>query len=206
MAGGTAGAAVREAPAAAAGDGDLAWRVLRLVREYGEAWARHGAPGAPHGTARGTERGAAPGAFPVRVQSEADLGAARFGLLAWEDPRLAEGAAAPFWRQAGMPEGAIDHGAPALAAMREEGASVGGLRLLGGDLVVRVAHAGAAVQVRLRDVPAFPAGAGISVSHPFGLRMPHAMRRMADFWNVAGRAGPRDGRVRRERGRGSRGC
>ena len=45
----------------------------------------------------------APGQFPPRAQSEADLKAARWGLLAWEDPRLGN-RALPFWTDEGMLE------------------------------------------------------------------------------------------------------
>ena len=126
----------------------------------------------------------------------ADTEAARFELLAWEDPREADGPALPFWRQGGMPEGFLEPGAEPLAAMAGGGVSVEGLRLLGGELVVRVRCGGAAVQVLLRGVDRFPDDGGIAVRIPFGLRMPQAVRRLQDFWNVAGRAAPREGRVR----------
>ena len=94
-----------------------------------------------------------------------------------------------------MPVAEPRPGRPPCAGCRTgEGASVDGLRLLGGGLAVRIAHGGAAVFVRLRDAPQLPADAGIPVSRPFGLRMPRPMRRMADFRSVAGRAGPRNGR------------
>lgn len=80
-----------------AGDGVLAWRVLRHVGDYGDAWRRHGAAG----PARALE----PGPFRIHVQAEADLEAARFEMLAWEDPFAADGPASPFWRQDGMIEG-----------------------------------------------------------------------------------------------------
>ena len=170
------------------GDGVLAWRILRMVGEYEEAWARHGA---------GRPPAVEPGPFRIRVQTEADLEAARFDMLAWEDPHDADGPASPFWRQEGMPEGFLDPGAPPLAAMVREGAAVEGLRLLCGDLVVRVEWRGAAVQIRLRDAGPFPDDGGISVTFPFGLRMPHVMRVMVDFWNAAGRTCPRKGRAGR---------
>ena len=173
------------------GDGALAWAVLRRTADYREAWARHaeesGASAAPE-----------PGPFPIRVQTEADLQAARFEMLAWEDPFAAEGPLTPFWHQRVMPEGVPDLSAPPLAGLADEGGSVEGLRLLGAGLVLKVEHDGEAVQVRLRDVARFPDGAGMSVMHRFGLRMPHSMRRMVDFWNAAGRTAPRNGTGRWE--------
>ena len=170
-----------------AGDGALAWRVLRQVGDYVEARERHGAATA----ACAPE----PGSFRIRVQAEADREAARFELLAWEDP---SGPGPPFWRQDGMPEALPNSDAPPLAAIPDEGGKVDGLRLLSGDLVVRIACRGAAVQVRVRDAPEFPDYGGLSVMHDLGFRMPRTMRRMNDFWSSSGLSGPRNGRVRRE--------
>ena len=68
------------------GDGVLAWRMLRLVREYREVWARH--------ATAGPQPAPEPGPFRIRVQTEA----ARFELLTWEGPHEADGPVAPFWR------------------------------------------------------------------------------------------------------------
>ena len=173
------------------GDGALAWAVLRRTAGYRDAWARHAADS-------GASAPPEPGPFPISVQTKADLKAARFEMLAWADPLAAEGPLMPFWRQRGMPEAVPDPSAPPLAELAREGGSVEGLRLLGGDLVLQVEHRGSAVQVRLRDVGGFPDGAGMSVMHRFGLRMPHSMRRMLDFWTVAGRTAPRNGKGRWE--------
>ena len=180
------------------GDGVLAWRMLRLVGEYREAWARHAAAGSPPALE--------PGPFRIRVQTEADLEAARFELLAWEDPHDAEGPSSPFWRQDGMPEGFVRPGTPLPAEMAGEGAAIEGLRLLCGDLVVRIEWRGAAVQIRILDAARFPDDCGIAVTHGFGLRMPHPMRRLIDFWNAAERPGPRKGRERRAGNSRRNGC
>ena len=70
------------------------------------------------------------------------------------------------------------------------GGAVEGLRLLDGRLVLKIEHDGRAAQILLRDAGPFPPGAGIELRHPFGLRMPHSMRRLLDFWQVAGRPPP----------------
>ena len=76
------------------GDGVLAWKVLRQVGEYGEAWRRHaaadGVPGTPE-----------PGPFPIRIQTEADLEVERFEMLAWEDPWKADAPPRPSGARAG---------------------------------------------------------------------------------------------------------
>ncbi len=179
------------------GDGALAWRMLRLVGEYREAWAQHAAGPSP---------APEPGPFRIRVQKEADLEAARFELLAWEDPHDASGPGAPFWRQDGMPAGFLDPEAPPLAVAAGAGSRLEGLRLLGGDLVVRIERRGAAVQVRVRDAAPFPDDGGIAVKHFGLLEMPHSMRVMVDFWNAAGRTGPWKGRARRAGTSGRNGC
>ena len=180
------------------GNGVLAWRMLRLVGKYQEAWARYGAAGPPPALE--------PGPFPIRVQTEADMEAARFELLAWEDPHDAEGPVAPFWRQDGMPDGFLDPEAPPLAAAAGASSRVEGLRLLDGDLVVRIERRGAAVQVRVRGAAPFPEDGGIAVKHFDLLEIPHSMRVMLDFWNAAGLTGPRKGRARRGHRSGSRRC
>ena len=172
----------------ATGDGAFAWRVLRQVGDYVDAWDRH--------AAAAWDPALEPGPFRILVQSESDLEAARFELLAWEDP---SGPGPPFWRQDRMPEGLLNPDAMPLAAIPDdEGGTVDGLRLLSGDLVVRVGCGGASVQVRVRDAPRFPDDGGLSVMHDLGLRIPHTMRCMNDFWSAAGLSSPRSGRVRRE--------
>ena len=178
------------------GDGIQAWDFLRRVADYRAAWrARAGPPPAP-GAGDDPDRGEA---FPVRAQTRADLEAARFDLLAWQDPRGGDGPASPFWVQDGMTEAAIAPGAEPLAEMvAAGGGSLEGLRLLDGGLVLKIEHGGRAVQLLLRDAGRFPPGAGIELRYGFGLRMPHGMRRLLDFWQVAGRSPPpRRGRPRR---------
>ena len=179
---------------AGTGDAVLAWTVLRHVRGYLDAWDRNAA----HAPEPETE----PGPFRIRVQAGADLDAAEFELLAWEDPHDADGPRSPFWRQDAMPEAFVDPDEPPLAEAVGENGAVEGLRLLDGGLVLKVEAGGAAVQVRLRDAAPFPMEGGIAVKHGFGLRLPHSMRRMQDFWDVAGRPVPRTDRGRRGGTRG----
>ena len=160
------------------GDAFQAWRFLRRVEAYRAAYR----PG---------ERVLEPAPFPVRVQTQADLEAVRFDLLAWADPEDAGGPASPFWVQDDMPEAAIAPGTEPLAAMvAAGGGTIEGLRLLDGGLVLKIEHDGSAIQILLRGGGRFPGGGGIELRHGFGLRMPHSMRRLLDFWQVAGRASP----------------
>ena len=62
------------------------WHSLRTNPDYRADWREHGA------AASFVESSG----FPLRTQSEADLEAARWGLLAWEDPRT-RSRFSPFW-------------------------------------------------------------------------------------------------------------
>lgn len=168
------------------GNGVVAWLFLRKVEEYEAEWREHG-PSA------GASARLEPGPFPIRVQTEIDLAAARFDLLAWENPWRDDGPVSPFWVQSGMLKGLLDPDAKPVMAMVAEGGSVEGLRLLCGDLVLKVEYRGAVVQVRVRGVGRFPDDGAVSVNLPFGLRVPHSARRILDFWSAAGRPVPRNG-------------
>ena len=99
------------------GDGVVAWVFLRRVEEYETAWREHRA-------SVGTPAMPEPGPFPIRVQTEMDLAAARFDLLAWENPWRDGGPASPFWVQTGMLRGLLDPEAEPVTAMVAEGGSV----------------------------------------------------------------------------------
>ena len=157
-------------------DGVRAWRFLRASKGYRKAWQRRGrSPGLP-------ER--AP--FPVRLQTGADLAALEWGLLAWEDPR-AGSVAAPFWARAAMSDGKVAPDArPLVALAADGGASLSGLRLGDGSLILKIERRGAAAQVRLPGGGAFPEHGGL---------LPvREVARIEDVWN--GVPAPRPGRVR----------
>ncbi len=128
-----------------------AWRFVRASKAYRAAWERRDArPGLP-------ER--AP--FPVRLRTDADAGAMRWGMLAWEDPDDPDGPLAPFWATAGVVAGEVSRDAPSLARLvAEGGASLSGLRLGDGALMLRTERDGRSVQVRV-DGGGFPDDAGL---------------------------------------------
>ena len=133
--------------------GKRAWEFLR--RNPGHIEAESGAPPAA----------AEPAPFPMRVRTGADLEAAAWGLLAWEDPRAKDGPASPFWRDAPMLAAAPAPGArPVAQVLDAPGWSLSGLRLADGGAVLKVEHGGAAVQLMIGD--GFDPAAGI------GLRLP----------------------------------
>lgn len=137
-------------------DGARAWEILRRVPAYRAAWRRRRpAPGL-------AER--AP--FPVRLQTAADLAAARFGLLAWEDPFAAGGPASPFWAGAPMAPAAVGPRAtPLIGHGTAPGLSVAGLRLTDGSLVLKLENGAAAVQFHLASGSAFGPRDGALAQH-----------------------------------------
>ena len=120
------------------------WLYFRRHPAYRAAW-RAGAG----------EAAFEPAPFPLRVQSRADLDAARFGLLAWEDPYAEDGPASPFWSEAPRvlavpaPADVAAELEPLGAAMARDGAALSGLRLLDGALVLKLEWDGVAAQMRL---------------------------------------------------------
>ena len=174
-------------------DGIRAWLFLRHVEAYLAAWRAHAVLPAP-------ERVFEPGPFPIRIQTAADLEADRFDLLAWANPDAAGGPASPFWIQSRMAEAVLEAEAePLVAQVVADGGAVEGLRLAGGDLVLKIQCAGTVVQIRVRGSAPFPEDGGIDIRHRFAMRMPPTMGRMVDFWSVAGLPAPQTGR-----GRGAR--
>ena len=132
-----------------------AWRILKCHPCYREAWQavadRIACPeGAP---------------IPIRRQTEADLEAAPWGLLAWQDPFAEGGPASPFWADAPMAEGMPGRReTPSFAALvRSRGGAVSGLLLLDGALILKVERQGAAGQVRIEDGAAFDVNGGLGL-------------------------------------------
>lgn len=165
-----------------------AWRLLRGLRAYRAAWeSRSEAPA--------FEKGAA---FPVRIQSRADLAARDpWRIEAWENPFARDGPASPFWAGERMLEAEGRSGAPPfLPMLADAGARIDGLRLLDGTLIVKIEHGGRAVQIRVtRDGPLLGAG-GLRLYHDYGLELPMEIARLTDLWSVSGGPAPRQGRVR----------
>jgi len=161
-------------------DGARAWAYLKRSPDYRAAWAEHAARPA-------FEAGAA---FPVRVQGETDRAALRFAMLAWQDPDA--GAISPFWEEAPMLAAELLPGGRPLAALAgETGATVEGLRLEGGTLVVKIERAPRVAQVCIAGIGAVPADAALVVRLDYALPLPVAIGSLADLWSVVHGPDPR---------------
>ena len=156
-----------------------AWRFLRLNPGYIGSW-RTAAEGRPR--ADGS-------AFPIREQTEGDLQAAAWGLLAWEDP-AADADASPFWAETPTMEAEAAPEAPAVAGvLGAGGARLSGLRLRDGALILRVGRDDGAVQLRLADGDSFDPSSGVVLRLPVDADLPPALGRARDLWAIAaGRA------------------
>lgn len=153
------------------------WTALRHDRDYVSDWRAHaGGPAALE-----------PAPFAVRTQTRADLGAARWGLLAWEDPFGDEGPASPFWSEAPValavvaPPDAAPETEPFAVAMARDGATLSGLRLPGGALVLKLEWGAEAAQLRVLGAAMLdPAKDRVLLCRPFELAQLSRLTRMAD--------------------------
>ena len=82
---------------------------------------------------------------------------------------------------------------PLLPLLADAGATVEGLRLDDGALVLKVENAGMAVQVRVTEPGPLLAGGGVRLRLDWGLGLPSDIARLADLWSVAGGPPPRPG-------------
>ena len=137
-----------------------------------------------------------PAPFALRLQGATDLAAARFGLLAWQNPFARDGPASAFWTEASMADAMAVPDAVPLVGMAAAGeAEVAGLRTGDGTLVLKIERYGAAMQVRIRGGGAFPENGGLALLRE--------VVRIEDLWNGFAVPAPRSGRGW---GRGSRTC
>ena len=154
--------------------GVRAWQFLRRNPAYIEAWRK---------TEKTAPVEAAP--FPLRVQTGADLEAAAWGLLAWEDPVIEDGPSSPFWSEALMLEAVPAGEVPALSALAKASeCRLGGLRLRDGSVVLKVEQGERALQMRIADGDAFDPTGGIELRLPVGLDLKVRLRRLADLWPI----------------------
>ena len=143
-------------------DPGRAWRRLMENPDYFADWRAHAGP---------TVREAAPHVF--RTQTEADLKAARWNLLAWEDPRHPQWAGL-FWADAPMVEARVAEPGPSgrhswPRLLRRARVRYSGLRLLDGTLVLKVSRGRETGQIGVIDGAAFdPALSGLEVRMRWG--------------------------------------
>ena len=176
--------------------GACAWACMRRDPGYRAAWAAQAGP---------VRFEAAP--FPLRVQTRADLAAAKWGLAVWEDPDV------DTWRTPflpGMPALVAEPDpdpwpdpTPLLGLLGAAGARLEGLRLLSGRFVLKVELGDAVLQILVPSGRVFGPGDGIVAKLGLSLPLEAPVGRIVDLWRVAGRPPPprrrpfRDGRIAR---------
>ena len=177
----------------------LAWWILRRRGDYRTDWRGRTDGGALPGDGAPGDGPAGLGAFPVRRQSADDLGAVRWGLLAWEDPFDEAGPASPFWAVAPMLDAmpAPPDGAGLTALLQRAGTALAGLVLADGALILKLERNGLALQLRIADGAGFDAaGGGFEVRTRYGPAWPERHVLAGAVWQVAGLPAPPGGRVR----------
>lgn len=149
------------------------WHALRSDPDYRADWRAHG--GAP-----GFVESAG---FALRTQTEADLETARWGLLAWEDPRE-RSKFKPFWIDEKMLMAVVEErGDPMGEIACATGISVLGLRLLDGALVLKVHRGRRVEQIRVLEGDSFDMErSALQLLYPLDGFPPTATPRV---WNLA---------------------
>ena len=133
--------------------------------------------------------GVASAGFALRAQTEGDLEAARWGLLAWEDPRE-RSKFKPFWMDGKMleaevvePGESVDPVDPVGMMVRATGMSVSGLLLLGGALVLKVKRGRRMEQIRVLEGERFDLErSGLQLQFGFD---GHPSSVLPRLWNLA---------------------
>ena len=145
------------------------WHALRSDRGYKADWREQGC--APSVTASA--------GFALRVQTDADLKASRWGLLAWEDPRE-RSAYKPFWIDGKMLVAEIVEPGDTVGMLaRATGMQVSGLRLLDGALVLKARRGRRVEQIRLPEGDSFdPERSALQLLCPFDAFPPTATARL----------------------------
>ena len=159
------------------------WHALRSNPDYKADWrANAGAPSVVESAG-----------FALRAQTEADLEAARWELLAWEDPRE-RSKFSPFWIDEKMLTGVVvepsESVPPVTTLVRATGMKVSGLRLLDGALVLKVKRGRRVEQIRVAEGDSFdPDRTGIELQFVIG-GCPSAV--LPRLWNLVAIMKPRN--------------
>ena len=170
-----------------AGGSAAAWTLVSGVRAYREAWE-----------ARAELPAFEPGPFQIRIQSVADLLAAvPWRLLAWENPFARDGPASGFWDLTMLAGEGSATAPPLLPYLAEVGGRVDGLRLLSGELVVKIERGGRAIQIRVGNDAPLLAGGGVRLCRELVVdEMPAEIARLSELLDLLAGSVPRRGWVR----------
>lgn len=121
--------------------------------------------------------------FPVHRRTAVDEAAARWGLLAWEDPLAERGPASPFWTVAPTLELVPSRGNRFfLELLDEPEVRLSAVSIEPGPVIVKVEKGDAATQLLIEDGSCFDAGGAYALTLRGPLRLPVRLRRAADLW------------------------
>ncbi|NQU58497.1 MAG: hypothetical protein HQ513_14790 [Rhodospirillales bacterium] len=153
-----------------------AWEFLRRNPKYRSDWSQF----------HKGKRLALDQSFPLLRQKALDQEAAKWGLLAFEDPDTPSLRALPFWAIGPILEAEIiQHGDEALLPLlRKTGTRVSGLQLLGGALILTLEKNNQFLQLWLRDGRSFDETSNVVLRLPVNVAFPIQIARCLNFWNL----------------------
>ena len=151
------------------------WHALRSNHDYRADWRAQG----------GEPPVVESAGFALRAQTEADLEAARWGLLAWENPRE-RSKFGPFWIDEKMLTAVVvEPGEPLGMLARATGMSVAGLRLLDGALVLKVHRGRRVEQIRVLQGDSFDMErTALQLQYPLDALPPTATPRLLNLAEI----------------------
>jgi len=153
-----------------------AWEFLRRNPKYRSDWSR----------LHKGKRLALDQPFALLRQEALDQKAAKWGLLAFEDPDIPSLRALPFWAIGPILEAEIiNHGNdPLLPLLSKTGTRVSGLQLLGGALILTLEKNNQSLQLWLRDGRSFDETSNVALRLPVNVAFPIQIARCLNFWNL----------------------
>ena len=159
----------------------IAWAYLRRNREYQKD---------AHNITIGISAGPEQGVFPCVQQTQSDVSAKKWGLLAYADPREHR---IPFWHpdkskitiaaEARNTEGGKNT-PPFIPMVRKANAEVQGLHLSDGRLCLSVASEDTSIQLMFPPGTALEERTPVTLILPFGRDLPVQARKAMILWNL----------------------
>ncbi|MBL6931943.1 MAG: hypothetical protein ISR45_03265, partial [Rhodospirillales bacterium] len=153
-----------------------AWEFLRRNPKYRSDYSRLNTRG----------RQAIDQLFPLLQQTATDQEAAKWGLLAFEDPDIQARQALPFWAIGPTLEAEIVRTGdkPFLPMLRRAGTRANGLQLLGGAMVLTLERDNQSLQILLRDGRSFDETSNVILRLPVNLSLPAHIARGLNFCSL----------------------
>jgi hypothetical protein len=157
---------------------DIAWQFLRKNLNYNHDYEQNHT---------GTMHIIKNIGVPCTIQKTSDIAAKEWGLFAFSNPRMSSAEQRLFWSIAPTLDAEIipNGQTPLLPLIHKSDATISGLLLLDGDLVLRIEHAMKTVQLRVKNGLDFNENTCIALRLPVDLSLPINLSKGLDLWNIA---------------------